>query len=315
MRRDALEELKAENPLPDELPALPIETIRQRLDHELAPTRISSRRSRPTHRLVAAFALTAVVATGVVLVIVSSVPDAGSAGFSVADATAAIRTGEGALSASTHPVLYTQEDFTVSRPGQRTTHSVQREWQSGRAWRLAGSGGWVTDLAFIGGVTAFYVPRQDTLYVNRPRANIGPGSLAGLLPATPDPGEFAIAALLHIEGPGATATWSGFKNLARQLMALPGARVTRTHGLLSISARRGNRSATIAVRSRSYTPVLIKETLRGPGTVHGDYDSTIRFSAYYKRLPAAAAAKAFNLLRVYLHARVVILHRQDLRLP
>jgi hypothetical protein len=323
MREDALEKLRAENPVPELLPGLPIDVIRQRLDDEPPIDRRHARRPRLAFRFAPfylPFAATCVVGA-IVFAIANSVPTGSPGGFSVpgafsvAYAKAAIRHGEQALSGGHGAVLYTQVTTTISGPRERTTHSVQRMWEGGREWRTSSSsardGDRLTDVAFLGGITAYYVPSHHTLYVNRPQHA---ASISGVFP-DPDPVELAMADVSNVKPPNTTVSASSFADAVRQLMALPGAHVKRSDGLLTISVTRADHSSTIVTRLGTYKPVLIRFVDPGPPGTHVDYVDTWRFSAYKQPLPAAAAAKAFNLLRVYPHAKVVTTHHNALHLP
>jgi hypothetical protein len=64
---------------------------------------------------------------------------------------------------------------------------IQRIWQRNHERRSSSSvpsgPPGVTDVAFLGGITAYYVPAHDTLYVN-----YGPTTIAGKIPDS-DPSE------------------------------------------------------------------------------------------------------------------------------
>lgn len=318
MRRDPLDQLRAENPLPELLPGLPLEVIRQRLDLEQPVARGRNRRPRWAFRpALMTLSIAGCVVAGIVFVIVNSLPAGSLNGFSLTDAKAALRHGELAVRASGRSVLYTQAALTLSGPRERTKHSVQRLWQTTGAWRVSdtsptgpGRRG-LTDAAFLGGITEYYVPSHHTLYVNRPRH---PVSVNGALPS-PDPVELAIGAVLNVEPPNASASASSFADAVRQLMAIPGAHVKRSDGLLMVSVTRARHSSRLVARLGSDKPVVIRQVEPGPAGTHRDYIDTWHFSAYRQALPAAAAAKALDLLRIYPHAKVVILHRSALVLP
>lgn len=321
MRADALAELRAENPIPELLPGLPLEVIRQQLDFEPPAPPVRNRRHRRAFQLgpitfsVAGFGI-AVVA----LLVVYALSSGRLAAFSIAYAKAAIRQGEHALSASAKSVRYTQASWTwtFSGPERHTKHVVHRLWQTTGAWRVSstipsgpGRHG-ITDAAFLGGITEYYVPAQSTLYVNRPRHKV---SVNGALPSD-DPVELGLGAVLNVEPPHASAGASSFADAVRQLMAFPGARVTRRHGLVSVSVTRAGHSSRLVAHLGSYEPVLISQTRPAPPVTHaGHVTITVRFTAYNKPLAAATAAKALNLLRIYPHARIAILHHNTLNLP
>jgi hypothetical protein len=328
MRVDIIDDLKAENPLPELLPALPIEVIRRRLDREPPVLRRRANRWRLGFRFDAvaravgaapfAFSFVATcVAAAIAFAVVSSLPGGSADSFSVAYAKAAIRQGEQALSASGKTVLYTEVAMTISGPRERTTHQVQRMWEGKGEWRTSstspqsGNGKGLTDVAFLGGITAYYVPSRHMLYVNRPRRAV---SVSGVFP-NPDPVELALGDVSNVEPPDTNVGAPSFADALRQLMARPGAHVTRSDGLLTVSVTRAGHYSTIVAHLGSYKPVLISFIAPGPAGTRADYIDTWRFAAYRQPLPAAAAAKAFNLLRVYPHAKLTTTHQNALHLP
>lgn len=321
MRADPLDELRAHNPLPELLPGLPLEVIRQRLDLEPPPPPLPNRSyRRGVHLGPMTFSIAGCALAAIAVLVVISLPSGSIGGLSITSAKAAIRRGEHALSASAKSVRYTQADWTWTYAGSggHTKRVIHRLWQTQGAWRVfstspSGPGRHgLTDAAFLGGITEYYVPSHHTLYVNRPRHKV---SVNGALP-NDDPVELGLGAVLNVEPQGASAGASSFAAAVRQLMAFRGARVTHSDGLLSVSVTRGGRSSKLVARLRSYDPVLIRQTRPAPAATHGgEITITVRFTAYHQPLPAATAAKALNLLRVYPHARVVILHHNTLNLP
>ena len=318
MPTDVLDELRAENPLPELLPGLPVEVIRRRLEEEPSARTRPVVPSRPAFRLdafVYAFAVACVLAA-VVFAVSNSLPASSPGGFSVAYAQAAIGRGEQALSAHPGSFLYTDMVQTHSGPGQRASREVQRLWvqaggRRGDQWRAYSSGVPVTDVALVGGIAEYYVPARNTIYVDRPPAL---SSIAGLIP-DPDPVELAIGALLNVEPPGRAAGGFGVGGAVRRLMALPGARVSRSGGSLSVTVSRAGHLSTIAVHPGSHQPVFIRQVSPDPAGSRTGYVNTFRFFAYDRRVPNAVAAKALDLPRVYPTAKVRIIHRSALNIP
>ncbi len=321
MRMDALDELRTENPFPELLPAIPLETLRRLPDREPpADKGRAPRRGRVARRTWLQLLAGTCAAAALAFFIVSSLPSSGSGGgFSVAQARAAIGRGEQQLRRSSEPVLFTKVAFSTRIPGQRTIRTVQRMWQAQDEWRASTTSPihGMTDVAMLGGVTAYYMPRRQTVYVNRVGARASGSatpSVSGGLP-DPDPVELAIGALLNVEPAGETQSASSFPQAFKKLMALPGAKTTRHAGLVSTTVRRKAHFTRIIARAGSLAAVLITQSRPDPSTPHGRYVNSFRFFAYHQRLSPASAARAFNLLRVHSHAKVDITHHAVLHIP
>jgi hypothetical protein len=176
------------------------------------------------------------------------------------------------------------------------------------SWRAYSSGILATDAASVGGILEYYVPSRNTIYLNRPNVLASISGL-GIDPDTPQ--ELAIGAMLNVEHPGSSGSGS-IGDVVRGMLAMPGARVSRSGGLLSVTVRRGDHVSTIVARAGGFQPVLIRSAAPGP---LGEYITTLRVIAYNKRIPAAVAAKQLNLTLVYPHAKIVTIHQRNLRLP
>jgi len=315
MPNNAIEQLRAVNPFPEPLQALPFEEIRRLLDH--APPAPATRPPRHRAGLLIIASVTTLAVAAVVAVVINLLPSGGDGGFSIADAKAAISRGEQALNSSDGAVYYTRVAFVLTQPGSRPIRMVQQLWQGADEMRTTttqptGTVG-LTDFASLGGITAYYVPRTRTIYLNRPRG-AGTPSIAGDFP-DPDPTELALGALLNVEQQGVSATASSFAGAFRQFMALPQAHITHNHGVITVTATRGVRHSRMIAHARHLSPILISQTGPDVQKDNAPYTDTYRFGAYRQRLSAAQASKAFDLLAIYPHAHVQITHRQTLRLP
>jgi hypothetical protein len=315
MRRDAFAELQAQNPIPELLPGLPVDVIRRRLECEppIPAARLRPRSALLSRPFVLTFALTCILGA-IVVVAVNSLPAGSRAGFSVADAVAAIRQGQQAVSSGSGPFLYTDYVQTTSGPGTGTSRSTGRSWVSEHgtldgSWRAYSSGILATDAASVGGILEYYVPSRNTIYLNRPKV-LASISALGIDPDTPQ--ELAIGAMLNVEHPGSSGGGS-IPDVVRHMLAMPGARVSHSGGLLSVTVRRSDHVSTIVARAGDFQPVLIRSA--APSPLGGEDITTLRVIAYNKRIPAAVAAKQLNLMLVYPHAKIVTIHQRNLRVP
>jgi hypothetical protein len=318
MQRDAFEELQAQNPVPELLPGLPVDVIRRYLESEppIPAARPRSRRALRFGPFLCSFALTCIVGA-IVVIAGDSLPAGSPAGFSVADAVAAVRQGQQKVSTGSGAFLYTEYVQTASDPGGGTSRSTGRSWEPEHgtlkgSWRISNSGILATDVASVGGIFEYYIPSKNTIYLNRPKIQ---ASISGedIDPETPD--EEAIHAMINVQSSGSSGSGS-ITDVIRHMLAMPGARVTHSGGLLSVTVRRGDHVSTIVAHLGSYQPVLIRSAAPGPlDGEHPDYTTTLRVIAYNKRIPAAVAAKQLNLMLAHPHAKLVTIHQDNLQLP
>lgn len=315
MKTDPLEQLRAENPLPELLPGLPFELVRQLKESEPP---LASSRSRPRKRFApVAFPFGMACLVGVALLLAfDALPSSNTDGLQVANAVAAVQQGQQDLSNGSGSFRYTAFVQTISAPQQGTSRSSERFWipEHGTltsSWRAFSSNTLATDLASVGGIVEYYIPSRHTIYLDRPGR---PRSISAVNFDSDTVAESAIAALLNVES--RRAAGGSAPQVARALMKLPGAQVSRANGLTTITVHRGTNVSTIVVRSGSFDPVMIRRAEPGPlGGDRPDYVTTLRVLAYNQPTAAPVVAKQLNLMLAYPHARVVTIHKQNLNVP